>query len=82
MSGTVAASCSVTGNQNLARFTRHGAPIVTRPRHFAITVAVRLGDGPIALKAEPIEETQQSGCQTTSGIDPLATLGIDPPIWL
>jgi hypothetical protein len=30
----------------------------SQPRHFAITVAVRVGNGPIALKAELIEETQ------------------------
>jgi hypothetical protein len=36
-------------------------PQCSQPRHFAITVAVRVGNGPIALKAEPIEETQQSG---------------------
>jgi hypothetical protein len=35
--------------------------VLMLPRHFAITVAVREGNGPIAPKAEPIEETQQSG---------------------
>jgi hypothetical protein len=34
---------------------------VQQPRHFAIKIAVRVGYGPIALKAEPIEETKETG---------------------
>jgi hypothetical protein len=32
-----------------------------QPRHFAVQIAVRVGYGPIALKAEPIEETKETG---------------------
>jgi hypothetical protein len=34
---------------------------VSQPRHFAVKIAVRVGYGPIALKAEPIEETKETG---------------------
>jgi hypothetical protein len=33
----------------------------SQPRHFAVKIAVRVGYGPIALKAEPIEETKETG---------------------
>jgi hypothetical protein len=31
------------------------------PRHFPVKIAVRVGYGPIALRAEPIEETKETG---------------------
>jgi len=34
-----------------------GARGPSQPRHFAITSAVQIGDRPIPLKAEPIEES-------------------------
>jgi hypothetical protein len=34
---------------------------VSQPRHFAVKIAVRVGYGPIAPKAEPIEETKETG---------------------
>ena len=33
----------------------------SQPRQFAIRVAVRVCNGPIALKAEPIEEHEEPG---------------------
>jgi hypothetical protein len=37
------------------------APHPSQPRHFAVKMAVRVGYGPIAPKAEPIEETKEPG---------------------
>jgi hypothetical protein len=34
---------------------------VSQPRHFAVKIAVRVGYGPIAPRAEPIEETKETG---------------------
>jgi hypothetical protein len=42
--------------------TREGQRVsVPSPRHFPVKIAVRVGYGPIALRAEPIEETKETG---------------------
>jgi hypothetical protein len=33
----------------------------SQPRHFAVKIAVRVACGPIALRAEPIEESKETG---------------------
>ena|SRR5215469_9365893 len=47
-----------------------------QPRHFAVKIAVRVGCGPIALRAEPIEETKKLALSPSTVPRRPAMLGI------
>jgi len=57
---SIAPSSKEAGGAHL-RMTREPQGTMLAAASFCDHSAVRVGGGPIALKAEPIEETQQSG---------------------